>query len=127
MAALAVDNSVGGAEAASTASVQPVRGLDNEELSGADDRHSVQSDEVVHPSGSKAGQAMRKFLELKAKNAAKKAEKARKSAEAKVKYGNKFNELKAKNEERAKRKEEEKMKKKAQPVPDDESSGTEWF
>ena len=71
---------------------------------------------------------MRKFLELKAKNAAKKAEKARKSAEAKAKYGNKFNELKAKNEERAKRKEEEKMKKKAQPVPDDaESSGTEWF
>ena len=52
MAALAVDNSVGGAEAASTASVQPVRGLDNQEGSGADDRHSVQSDEVVHPPGS---------------------------------------------------------------------------
>ena len=75
----------------------------------------------------------KKFAELKAKNDAKKAEKAKQYQEMKAKYGNKFNELKAKNEERARQKEAAKAKaaaaatsKSSQPVEDD-SSGCEWF
>ena len=73
----------------------------------------------------------KKFAELKAKNDAKKAEKAKEREEMKAKYGNRFNMLKAKNEERARQKEAAKAKAAAaarsQEPADDDSSGCDWF
>ena len=70
----------------------------------------------------------KKFADLRAKNEKIRDAKLKEREESKAKYGNKFNELKAKNEERARKKEAEKAQQQRKEEDDGNSSdGCDWF